>query len=85
MSWENYGNPNGDHSDSWSIDHIVPCSTFDMLNEDHVKACFHYSNIRPMWSRDKIIEGELVLGNLSKGNKITKEYVPEKIKKLNIL
>lgn len=36
MSWENYG-----HS-TWHIDHILPCSSFDLTNPEQQKLCFHY-------------------------------------------
>ena len=51
MSWSNYG--------KWHIDHIKPCSKFDMskLNEQH--KCFNYKNLQPLWAKD----------NLSKHNK----------------
>lgn len=59
MTWENYGNPNGNHSDCWHIDHIKPCSSFDLSDPKQQKKCFHYANLRPLWAID----------NLKKGNK----------------
>lgn len=41
MSWGNYG--------EWQIDHIEPCSSFDMSSIDAQKECFHYSNLQPLW------------------------------------
>ena len=52
MSFDNYG--------EWQIDHILPVIRFDMTNKEEVKICWHYSNMRPMWS----------MANLSKGTKI---------------
>lgn len=52
MTWENYGNPNGDHSHCWHIDHIKPCASFDLTDPDQQKECFHYSNLQPLWSED---------------------------------
>ena len=40
----NWGN-----RDRWDIDHIKPCCAFDLFNESHLKECFHYSNLRPLW------------------------------------
>lgn len=43
MSWENYG-VNG-----WHIDHIRPCSSFDLTLPEQQKECFNYKNLQPRW------------------------------------
>ena len=53
MSWSNYGNI----KESWSIDHILPCSSFDHSDDEQVKKCWHYSNMQPMWHLDNIKKG----------------------------
>lgn len=40
MTWQNYGS-------AWEFDHITPCKSFDLSRLDHIKRCFHYSNLRP--------------------------------------
>jgi len=45
MSWNNYGNPNGDHSECWHIDHIVPCASFDLSDPKQQQKCFHYFSL----------------------------------------
>lgn len=57
MSWENYG------LKGWHIDHRVPCNSFDLSKEEEQKACFHFTNLEPLWAFD----------NLSKNNKL--EYL----------
>lgn len=52
MSWENYG--------LWQVDHIQPCAAFNLIDPEEQKACFHYSNLQPLWK----------LENLSKGDKM---------------
>jgi len=44
MSWDNYG--------KWHIDHIRPCSSFDLSDSAQQKECFHYSNLQPLWAMD---------------------------------
>ncbi|HEY9701005.1 MAG TPA: hypothetical protein V6C58_01070 [Allocoleopsis sp.] len=46
MSWEN--------KNLWHIDHIKPCSKFDLTKEEDVKKCFHYTNLQPIWKTTKI-------------------------------
>ena len=44
MTWDN--------QDQWDIDHIRPCSTFDLVsNEEQLKVCFNWRNLRPLWKR----------------------------------
>lgn len=53
MSWDNYGNK----KDQWNIDHIKPCSAFDLSVLEQQKACFHYTNLRPLWSHENFSKG----------------------------
>jgi len=53
MNWKNYGKV-------WHIDHIIPCTYFDLTKLEHQKQCFHYTNLRPMIASE----------NLTKKNKI---------------
>lgn len=41
MTWENRG--------EWEIDHIRPCASFDLLDPEQQKCCFHYTNLQPLW------------------------------------
>jgi hypothetical protein len=51
MSWDNYG------YDGWHIDHIKPCSSFNMSDPVQQRECFHYTNLQPLWKRDNLIKG----------------------------
>lgn len=57
MSWENYGNPNGDHTNCWHIDHLMPCASFNLTDPEEQKKCFHYTNLFPRWGLDNIRKG----------------------------
>lgn len=46
MSWENYG--------EWHMDHIKPCSLFDLEIESEQKKCFNYTNLQPLWAVDNL-------------------------------
>lgn len=56
MSWENYG------IHGWHIDHIRPCASFNLLNEDEQKACFHYTNLQPLWAEDNLKKSNKLIG-----------------------
>jgi len=38
----------------WHIDHIRPCSSFDLLDPDQQRECFHYTNLRPLWAAENL-------------------------------
>ena len=42
MTRENYG-------EIWEVDHIRPVSSFDLSDPEQVKACFHHSNLQPLF------------------------------------
>lgn len=50
MSWDNYGS-------YWHIDHIRPCASFNLENEEEQKICFHYSNLQPLTAKDNLSKG----------------------------
>lgn len=50
MTWHNYGRKHN----QWSIDHIKPVVTFNLLDPAEQKMCFHYTNMRPMWAIENI-------------------------------
>lgn len=58
MNWSNYGK-------LWEIDHIIPCSHFNLENVEEQLKCFNYINTQPMFKKD----------NLSKLNRNCKKVI----------
>ena len=48
MNWSNFGQY------GWHLDHIRPCASFDLTNDEELADCFHYSNYQPMWAEENI-------------------------------
>lgn len=57
MTWENYGNPNMNHSDGWHLDHVIPLSKFEGTHPNH------YTNVRPMWGLDNLSKHAKIINN----------------------
>ena len=51
MTWKNYGKY------GWHIDHIKPCSSFNLNDPQQQKECFHYTNLQPLWACDNLSKG----------------------------
>jgi len=52
MSWKNHGTgQNGRGLKEWHIDHIRPCSSFDLTKPSEQRKCFNYKNLQPLWAK----------------------------------
>jgi hypothetical protein len=51
MTWDNYGS-------GWHVDHIQPCASFDQTREDHLKICWHWTNLQPLWAEENVRKGD---------------------------
>lgn len=53
MNWKNYGS-------HWHIDHIIPVTAFDLGNPEHIRRCFHFSNLRPLLAQENLRKGKRI-------------------------
>jgi hypothetical protein len=58
MTWDNWGNGHG----KWNIDHIIPCSFFNMSDPVEQYMCFRWQNIQPQWE-DNMKKGKTIFIN----------------------
>jgi hypothetical protein len=63
MTWDNYG-------EYWHIDHVIPCASFNLIDEEEQRKCFHYTNLQPLFAFTQVIEGVEYIGNVNKGDKL---------------
>jgi len=67
MNWENHG-------DIWEIDHIKPCSSFNLMDVEEQKECFNYKNLQPLFKTTQIAEDLGYKNEIGNRNK-SKSYV----------
>lgn len=51
MSWDNYATV-------WEVDHVVPCSYFDLTDDESKKRCFAWTNMRPLLKHDNLSKSD---------------------------
>lgn len=51
MSWQNYG------VKGWHIDHVRPCASFDLSEQDQFDECWSLANLQPLWASDNLRKG----------------------------
>jgi hypothetical protein len=52
MRWDNLG--------AWHIDHIKPCAAFDLRDPEQQRACFHFTNLQPLWARENLSKSDRI-------------------------
>ena len=65
MTWLNHGKV-------WEIDHIKPCSSFNLVELEEQQKCFHYTNLQPLFKTTSIAKSFGYfneIGNKEKGGK----------------
>ena len=57
MSWNNHGIG----KNKWHIDHVIPCSFFDMSDPVEQHMCFRWQNLQPLWQPDNLKKGDKIV------------------------
>lgn len=53
MSWNNHGT-------LWHVDHVLPCSLYDLTTPNDQSECFHWSNMRPLHASKNNIKNNTI-------------------------
>lgn len=79
IKWFEYqfnDNINLDNKSEWHIDHVLPCSSFDLSKEEEQLKCFNWTNLRPCLSLENIIKSNKIIPNLIKQhNALVNEFI----------
>jgi len=67
FTWENHGK-------IWEIDHIIPCSKFDLTILEEQQKCFHYTNMKPIFKTTEIAVSYGYLDQIGNRNKRDQHY-----------
>lgn len=54
MTWANWGVYRRGGPITWHIDHIRPCSAFDLTGPEQQRLCFGWRNLQPLWAPENI-------------------------------
>ena len=46
------------------LDHILPCISFNLLDDAEQRKCFHYTNLQPLWAADNLKKRDKILYNM---------------------
>lgn len=82
INWTNYGL-------YWDIDHVWPCSKFDLTKESEIYRCFNWVNLQPLIKRDNYrkcnrINYSMCINQIEKVQKFESLYINTKsLKKFN--
>lgn len=61
MNWDNMGD--------WHIDHVKPCSSYNLENINEINECFNWKNLRPCWASENLTKSDMIISELIKSQK----------------
>jgi hypothetical protein len=69
FTWDNYGT-------TWDIDHVVPCSSFDLTDHTAKQTCFKWSNMRPLGKAQNYTKSNKILeSDIATHEQVVKYYM----------
>lgn len=69
MNWNNHG-------EYWHIDHVKPCASFDLLDDNQIKECFSWKNVRPIEKVLNLIKNDKIdIDLINNHKKIVENYL----------
>ena len=58
-----------DEKENWHLDHVNPCSNFNLTERNQLEECFHWSNYQPLLKEDNLSKSDTVDLELIKNHK----------------
>jgi hypothetical protein len=49
------------HAAVWHVDHILPCSSFDLSDPNQQRQCFHYTNLQALFVHENLTKSDKIL------------------------
>lgn len=79
MTWENYGK-------YWDIDHVFPCSKFNLECKTDIIKCFNWRNLQPLektrnYSKNNRIDYDMCINQIEKVTKFESLYLQYQVTK----
>ena len=62
MNWENHGS-------YWHFDHVEPCASFDLTDQEEITKCYNWKNYRPLEGIENIIKSNKIIPRIIKQHK----------------
>ena len=72
MTLENYGS-------EWHIDHVKPCASFNLTNENEIIECMGWKILRPCWKIENLKKSnKICIETIEKHKNIVESYIKNK-------